>query len=208
MEPFRTHTGVVVPFDRSDVDTDLIVPAQFLKRIERTGYGDVLFYGLRYLPDGTPNPEFILNRPAYRGGTILVAGRNFGCGSSREHAAWAIQQYGFRVVIAPSFADIFANNAAQIGLLTVVLPEARVREMLEAASTREGYQLTVDLENQTVVDAFGRRDTFDIDPFRKHCLLHGLDAIGLTLQREAAIAQFEAARPEWLPRVPGFPPAP
>lgn len=201
MEPFRIHTGVVVPFDRSDVDTDLIVPARFLKRVERTGYGDVLFYSLRYRPDGTPDPEFVLNRPAYRNGTILVAGRNFGCGSSREHAAWAIQQYGFRVVIAPSFADIFANNAAQIGLLTVTLPEERVREILDVAGEREGYQLTVDLEQQTVVDPFGRRDTFPIDPFRKHCLLNGLDAIGLTLQRAEAIARFEGARPEWMPRV-------
>ena len=201
MKPFQTHTGVVVPFDRSDVDTDTITPAQFLKRVERTGYGDVLFYSLRYRPDGTPDPEFILNKPAYRDGTVLVAGRNFGCGSSREHAAWALQEYGFAVIIAPSFADIFANNAAQIGLLTVVLPESRIRQMLDVAAAREGYQVTVDLENQTVTDAFGRRDAFEIDTFKKDCLLKGLDAIGLTLRQQPGIARFEAARAGWMPRV-------
>ena len=201
MQPFRKHAGVVVPFDRPDVDTDTITPAQFLKRIERTGYGGFLFHSLRYLPDGTPNPEFVLNKDQYREGTVLVAGRNFGCGSSREHAVWALQDYGFKVIVASSFADIFAGNAAQIGLLTVVLPEHRVREIMETANTREGYQLTVDLETQTVTDGFGRRDTFEIDPFKKHCLLHGLDSIGLTLQHEADIARFEATRPAWLPRV-------
>lgn len=201
MKPFTTHTGVVVPFDRADVDTDTITPAQFLKRIERTGYGDALFYSLRYRPDGTPDPEFILNKPTYQGGTVLVAGRNFGSGSSREHAVWALQDYGFRVIIAPSFADIFSNNAAQIGLVTIVLPEERVRQMLDTAAAREGYQVTVDLASQTVVDAFGHRDTFEIDPFKKHCLLNGLDAIGLTLQHEAEIARFEATRPDWMPRV-------
>jgi 3-isopropylmalate/(R)-2-methylmalate dehydratase small subunit len=201
MKPFTTHTGVVVPFDRPDVDTDTITPAQFLKRVERTGYADVLFYSLRYRPDGTPNPEFILNTPAYRDGTVLVTGRNFGCGSSREHAAWALQEYGFTVIIAPSFADIFANNAAQIGLLTVVLPEARVRQMLDMAASREGYQVTVDLETQTVTDAFGRRDSFEIDAFKKDCLLKGLDAIGLTLRYDAEIARYEAARGDWMPRV-------
>ncbi len=201
MEPFRTHSGVVVPFDQPDVNTDVITPAQFLKRIERTGYGGVLFYSLRYLSDGTPNPEFVLNKDPYREGTILVTGRNFGCGSSREHAAWALQDYGFKVILAPSFADIFANNAAQIGLLTVVLPEARVRQILDTAKTREGYQLTVDLEAQTVTDGFGHRDAFEIDSFKKHCLQNGLDAIGLILQHEAEIARFEAARPAWMPRV-------
>ncbi len=201
MKPFKTHTGVVVPFDRADVDTDTITPAQFLKRVERTGYGDVLFFSLRYRSDGTPDPEFVLNKPAYRDGTVLVTGRNFGCGSSREHAAWALQEYGFTVVIAPSFADIFANNAAQIGLLTVVLPEARVRQMLDVAASREGYQVTVDLENQTVTDAFGHRDRFEIDAFKKDCFLRGLDAIGLTLRHETEIARFEAARPGWTPRV-------
>ena len=201
MTPFKTHTGVVVPFDRPDVDTDTITPAKFLKRIARTGYADALFYSLRYGPDGTPNPEFILNKPAYRDGTVLVTGRNFGCGSSREHAAWALQEYGFSVIIAPSFADIFANNAAQIGLLTVVLPEARVRQMLDMAAAREGYQVTVDLENQTVTDALGHCDTFEVDAFKKYCLLNGLDAIGLTLRHETEIARFEATRASWMPRV-------
>jgi 3-isopropylmalate/(R)-2-methylmalate dehydratase small subunit len=200
MEPFRQHTGVVVPLDRSDVDTDLIVPARFLKRVERTGYGDVLFYTLRYRPDGTPDADSLFARSQYRGGTVLVTGRNFGCGSSREHAAWALVEYGFRVIVAPSFANIFAVNAAQNGLLTVALPEARVREILEVAATREGYQLTVDLERQTVTDGLGHTDRFEIDPFTKHCLLHGLDAIGLTLRHEAAIAEFEARRPAWMPR--------
>ena len=143
----------------------------------------------------------MLNKPQYRDGTILVAGRNFGCGSSREHAPWALQDYGFKVIVAPSFADIFAENAAQNGLLTVVLPEARVRQIMDAAGTREGYQLTVDLEAQTVTDGFGRRDKFEIDAFKKHCLLNGLDAIGLTLQHEREITRFEATRPAWMPRV-------
>ena len=201
MTPFKQHTGVVVPLDRSDVDTDQIIPARYLKRIERTGYGQFLFAGKRYRDDGTPDPDFVLNRPEYREGTVLVAGRNFGCGSSREHAPWALQEYGFRVVVAPSFGDIFANNAAQIGLLTITLPEERVRQILDTAAAREGYQLSVDLESQTVTDGFGRRDGFEIDGFKKHCLLHGLDAIGLTLQHDAEIARFEASRPAWMPRV-------
>jgi 3-isopropylmalate/(R)-2-methylmalate dehydratase small subunit len=201
MEPFKKHTGVAVPFDQPDVNTDLIIPAQYLKRIERTGYGQFLFYSKRFLADGTPNPEFVLNKPQYREGTVLVAGRNFGCGSSREHAPWALQDYGFRVVIAPSFADIFANNAAQNGLLTIVLPQERVRQMMDIAGTREGYQLTVDLEAQTVSDGFGHTDAFEVDAFKKHCLLNGLDTVGLTLQQEAEIARFERGRPAWMPRV-------
>ena len=201
MTPFKQHTGVVVPLDRSDVDTDLIIPARYLKRIERTGYGQFLFASKRYRGDGTPDPDFVLNRPEYREGSVLVAGRNFGCGSSREHAPWALQEYGFRVVIAPSFGDIFANNSAQIGLLTITLPEDRVRQILDTAAAREGYQLTVDLESQTITDGFGRRDGFEIEGFKKHCLLHGLDAVGLTLQREAEISSFETARPAWMPRV-------
>ena len=200
MEPFGKHTGVVMPLDRADVDTDLIIPARFLKRIERTGYGDALFFTLRYRPDGTPLPDSSFAKPEYRDATVLVAGPNFGCGSSREHAAWALHDYGFKAVVAPSFASIFAVNAAQNGLLTIVLPEARIRQMLETASTREGYQLTVDLERQTVTDGFGREDRFEIDPFTRHCLLNGLDAIGLTLQAEQDIARFEASRPAWLPR--------
>ena len=201
MKPIKGHTGVVVPFDQPDVNTDLIVPAQTLKRIERTGYGQFLFYSKRFLPDGTPNPEFVLNKPQYREATILVAGRNFGCGSSREHAPWALQDYGFKVIVAPSFADIFAENAAQNGLLTVVLSEDRVRQIMDTAGEREGYQLTVDLEAQTVTDGFGRRDRFEMDAFKKHCLLNGLDPIGLTLQHEHEITRFEATRPAWMPRV-------
>jgi 3-isopropylmalate/(R)-2-methylmalate dehydratase small subunit len=201
MEPFKKHTGVAVPFDQTDVNTDLIIPARYLKRIERTGYGQFLFYSKRFLADGTPNPEFVLNQPQYREGTVLIAGRNFGCGSSREHAPWALQDYGFKVVIAPSFADIFANNAAQTGLLTIVLPPERVRQILDIASTREGYQLSVDLEAQTVSDGFGHTDTFEVDAFKKHCLLNGLDAVGLTLRQEAEIARFERGRPAWMPRV-------
>jgi len=201
MDRFATHTGVVVPIDQADVDTDLIVPARFLKRIDRTGYGQFLFHSKRYLSDGTPDPNFVLNRPQYREGTVLVAGRNFGCGSSREHAPWALQDYGFKVIVAPSFADIFANNAAQIGLLTIMLPEERVRQILDTAAAREGYQLTVDLDAQTVTDGFGRVDRFEIDPFRKHCLLNGLDPIGLTLRHEAEITAFESRRPSWMPRV-------
>jgi 3-isopropylmalate/(R)-2-methylmalate dehydratase small subunit len=143
----------------------------------------------------------VLNKPQFRDGTVLVSGRNFGCGSSREHAPWALQDYGFKVIVAPSFADIFANNAAQIGLLTVVLPEVRVRQILDTAAAREGYQLTVDLEAQTVTDGFGHTDRFEIDPFKKHCLLQGLDAIALTLRHEAEIDRFESRRPAWMPRV-------
>ena len=201
MDPFKAHTGVVVPFDQADVDTDLIIPARYLKRIERTGYGEFLFYSKRFRADGTPDPEFVLNKPQFREGTVLVAGRNFGCGSSREHAPWALQDYGFKVIVAPSFADIFSNNAAQVGLLTIVLPEERIRQVLDAASTREGYQLTIDLETQTVIDGFGRTDTFEIDAFKKHCLLNGLDPIGLTLQHASEITRFEAGRPSWMPRV-------
>jgi 3-isopropylmalate/(R)-2-methylmalate dehydratase small subunit len=201
MEPFRTHNGVAVPIGMPDVNTDLITPARYLKRIERTGYGDVLFYSMRYLADGSPNPDFVLNKPQYRDGTVLIAGKNFGCGSSREHAPWALQDYGFKAIIAPSFADIFSNNCAQIGLLTVVLPESRVREMLSAAETREGYQITVDLARQTVTDAFGRTDRFEIDQYKKHCLLNGLDPIGLTLQHEDEISSYETTRPDWLPKV-------
>jgi 3-isopropylmalate/(R)-2-methylmalate dehydratase small subunit len=201
MEPFKTHSGVVVPLDAADVNTDLIIPAKHLKRIERTGYENDLFESLRYRADGTPNPEFVLNKPEYRGATVLITGRNFGCGSSREHAVWALQDYGFKVIIAPSFADIFANNAAQSGLLTIALPEERIRQMLEIAASREGYQVTVDLGQQTVTDGFGHRDSFQIDGFKKYCLLNGLDPIGLTLRHEADIARFEAGRQDWLPRV-------
>ncbi|CCW36527.1 3-isopropylmalate dehydratase, small subunit [Chthonomonas calidirosea] len=199
MQPFRKVTGVVAPLNRVNVDTDQIIPKQFLKRIERTGFGQFLFYDWRYLPDGkTPDPNFVLNAPAYQGATILVTGRNFGCGSSREHAPWALMDYGFRAIIAPSFADIFYNNCFQNGLLPVRLPEETVAQLLRIAEERPGYRLTVDLEAQTVSDEEGFSATFEIDPFRRHCLLHGLDDIGLTLQHEADIAAFEKRRPTWL----------
>ena len=182
MKAFIRTTGRVAVLDRADVDTDQIIPKQFLKRIERTGYGEFLFH------DWREDPAFELNRPEYAGATILVAGRNFGCGSSREHAAWAIQDYGFEVVVAPSFGDIFASNAAQIGLVTVSLPEEEVGRLMEART------LTVDLEEQTITDQFGRTVAFDFDPFRRHKLLNGLDDIGLTLGHADDIAAFEHSR--------------
>jgi len=182
MRPFQRVTGRVAVLDRADVDTDQIIPKQFLKRIERTGYGEFLFF------DWRKDPAFELNRPEYEGATILLTGRNFGCGSSREHAAWALQDYGFEVVVAPSFGDIFTTNAAQIGLVLVTLPPEQVRELMEAS------ELTVDLEAQTISDPEGRTTPFEFDPFRRHCLLNGLDDIGLTLEHEPAIAAFEAGR--------------
>ncbi|HUZ77334.1 MAG TPA: 3-isopropylmalate dehydratase small subunit [Chloroflexota bacterium] len=199
MEPFHSAEGIVAPLDQTDVDTDMIIPAAFLKRVERTGFGDFLFYAKRFKADGTPEPNFLLNQPRFKNANVLVAGRNFGCGSSREHAPWALQQYGFKAVIAPSFADIFNNNCAQIGLLTVALPEERVREILDASNAREGYQLHIDLERQEVTDPFGHVDHFEIDAFKKHCLLNGLDAVGLTLRHEADIARYESRRRSWLP---------
>jgi 3-isopropylmalate/(R)-2-methylmalate dehydratase small subunit len=185
--------------DRVDVDTDQIIPKQFLKRIERTGYEDALFFDWRWKPDGSENPDFELNLPRYRNSTVLVAGRNFGCGSSREHAPWALHDYGIRSVIAPSFGDIFRNNCYQNGMLPVQLPEETVREIMERAKAKEGMQVTVDLARQTVTLDDGYSASFEIDPFRKHSLLEGLDDIGLTLQHEPAIAGFESHRPSWLP---------
>jgi 3-isopropylmalate/(R)-2-methylmalate dehydratase small subunit len=200
MDPFTRHTGLVAPLDRVDVDTDQIIPKQFLKSIARTGFEAGLFYDWRNLPDGTPNPDFVLNKPEYRGASVLVSGRNFGSGSSREHAPWALQQYGFHAVIAPSFGDIFCGNCYQNGLLPVALPENIVRQLLDRAETEPGYQLTIDLENQTVADERDTLASFDIDPAVKHRLLNGLDDIGLTLQHADAIAVFEQRRPAFLPR--------
>ncbi|GAB4132361.1 3-isopropylmalate dehydratase small subunit [Thermopirellula anaerolimosa] len=194
MQPFVKHTGLVVPLDRSDVDTDQIIPKQFLKRIERTGFGQFLFFDWRYLEDGSPNPEFILNHPRYRGATVLLARRNFGCGSSREHAPWALADYGFRAIIAPSFADIFYNNSLKNGLLPVRLPEDAVDELFRRAQGTEGYRLTVDLEQLLVTDDRGFRVPFEIDAFRRECLLRGLDDIGLTLAHEDKITAYEKAR--------------
>jgi 3-isopropylmalate/(R)-2-methylmalate dehydratase small subunit len=201
MEAFTKHTGLVVPLDRVDVDTDQIIPKQFLKSIARTGFDQGLFYDWRVQPDGSPNPDFVLNKPAYQGGSILVSGRNFGSGSSREHAPWALQQYGFRAVIAPSFGDIFRNNCYQNGLLPVTLPEQQVRQLMERATNEPGFKLTIDLEHQTVADDRDTLAAFDIDPFVKHRLLNGLDDIGLTLQNAATdIGAFEKRRPDILPR--------
>ena len=192
MDAFTKHTGKVVPYDMPNVDTDQIIPARFLKKIDRVGFGELLFYELRYEEDGSPKPGFILNQPQYAGGSILVSGPQFGIGSSREHAPWAIQQYGFRVVIAPSFGDIFRNNCYQNGLLPVMLAAAEVDTIIARAQEIQGYELTVDLEAQQVTDGHGLAASFDIDPFRKENLVQGLDDIGLTLQNEAAIDAFES----------------
>jgi 3-isopropylmalate/(R)-2-methylmalate dehydratase small subunit len=194
MKPFRVHNGLVAPLDRPNVDTDQIIPKQFLKRIERTGFGEFLFYDWRYDEEGRPNEEFVLNLPRYRGATILVAGRNFGCGSSREHAPWALLDYGFRAIIAPSFADIFATNCMKNGIVPVVLREAEVAALLRSASDAHGYSLTVDLENRWVRDSAGFDASFSIDEFRRYCLMEGLDDIGLTLQYEPRIAAYEASQ--------------
>jgi 3-isopropylmalate/(R)-2-methylmalate dehydratase small subunit len=193
MQAFTVHAGLVAPLDRSDVDTDQIIPKQFLKRIERTGFGQFLFFDWRYRGDGSPNPDFLLNRPEYQGASILLARRNFGCGSSREHAPWALGDFGFRVVIAPSFADIFYNNCFKNAILPVRFDEKTVDELFARAGIHPAYQLTVDLERLTVGDPFGLCLPFVVDAFRRHCLLNGLDDIGLTLAREAKIAAYERA---------------
>jgi 3-isopropylmalate/(R)-2-methylmalate dehydratase small subunit len=195
MQPFRKHTGLVAPLDRVNVDTDQMVPKQFLKALTRSGFGRILFYDWRYLPGEVPNPEFVLNAPRYQGASVLLTRANFGCGSSREHAPWALADYGFRVLIAPSFADIFYNNCFKNGLLPVTLPGAQVDELFCRTEARPGYRLTIDLENQEVTDDSGWRCSFEMDPFRKDCLLRGLDDIGLTLQHEAAISEFEQKQP-------------
>src|SRR6478672_1368829 len=191
MQPFTTHTGLVACMDRSSVDTDQIIPKQFLKRIERTGYGPFLFYDWRYFDDGkTPNPDFELNKPAANGATILLARRNFGCGSSREHAVWAIENYGFRVVIAPTFADIFYNNCFKNGVLPIRLSEDQVEQFFQKAN-KGNYRLTVDLNTCRITDDQGLNLSFAIDDFRRHCLLNGLDDIALTLQQEEKISAYE-----------------
>ncbi|WFM69954.1 3-isopropylmalate dehydratase small subunit [Halomonas sp. CKK8] len=210
MKKFERTEGLVAPLDRANVDTDLIIPKQFLKSIKRTGFGVNLFDELRYLDEGQPgqdvsqrpkNPDFVLNQPRYEGASVLLTRRNFGCGSSREHAPWALEDFGFRVVIAPSFADIFYNNAFKNGLLLVTLPEETVDRLFAEVEANEGYRLDVDLENQRVITPSGEILEFEVDEFRKHCLLEGLDDIGLTLKDEDAIREFEekhrAARP-WL----------
>ncbi len=190
MKPFRALTSLAAPLDAVNVDTDQIIPKQFLKRIERTGYGEFLFFDWRLKADRTPDPEFSLNKPHYKGAEILVAGRNFGCGSSREHAAWALGDYGFRCVIAPSFADIFYSNAAKNGILLVTLPDEKVAQLLERAK-QPGYKLTVSLETQTVEDAQGFHESFAIDEFRRSCLLEGLDDIDLAMRHNQTLDNFE-----------------
>jgi len=195
MQPFIRHTGRVGMLSRANVDTDQIIPKQFLKRLGRTGFGSALFFDWRYLADGSPNPDFELNRPEAAGATVLLAGQNFGCGSSREHAAWALAEYGFRAIIAPSFADIFYENCCQNGLLAVVFPEGGLDELFKrVAAAGTGYELTVDLERQSLRGSDGFERRFDVDPSRRAMLLQGLDAIGRTLADEADIAAFERRR--------------
>jgi 3-isopropylmalate/(R)-2-methylmalate dehydratase small subunit len=195
MKPFRTHRGRVAPLDRVNVDTDQIIPKQFLKRIERTGFGQFLFYDWRFLADGKKSEGFVLDDPRYAGASILVAGRNFGCGSSREHAVWALADFGFRAVISSSFADIFANNSTKNGFLTVRLSDGEVAEIMRRAQEIDNYQLTIDLEKCEVRDERELSAKFPVDEFVRHCLLNGLDDIGLTLQHEAEIASYEVRHP-------------
>ncbi|WKU18255.1 3-isopropylmalate dehydratase small subunit [Advenella alkanexedens] len=210
MEAFTTHEGLVAPLDRENVDTDLIIPKQFLKSIKRTGFGPNLFDELRYLDHGEPgmdnskrplNPDFVLNQPRYQGASILLARKNFGCGSSREHAPWALTQFGFKAIIAPSFADIFFNNSFKNGLLPIVLSELEVSRLFDEVKGFSGYKLRIDLERQVVIAPDGREMSFQIDEFRKYCLLNGFDDISLTLQKADKIRTFEAerlARHPWL----------
>jgi 3-isopropylmalate/(R)-2-methylmalate dehydratase small subunit len=195
MKPFTAHRGRVAPLDRVNVDTDQIIPKQFLKRIEKTGFGQFLFYDWSFGTDGKKNPDFVLHEPRYEGATILVAGKNFGCGSSREHAVWALADFGFRAVISSSFADIFANNSTKNGFLTVKLTEDEVATLMKRAQEIDNYEITVDLEKCEVRDAQGFCAKFTVDEFVRHCLLNGLDDIGLTLQYENQIAAFEKQHP-------------
>jgi len=195
MEAFTRTTGRVAVIDRPDIDTDQVIPKQFLKRIERTGWGEFLFWDWRLDQDGNPRPDFELNNPAFADAKILMAGRNFGCGSSREHAPWAIQGYGFDAVIAPSFADIFRSNCMKVGLVPVELSEERVRALMDAVDTENGSEMTVDLEALTITGADGSTVEFEFDAFRRNCILNGLDDIALTLEHEAAITEYERANP-------------
>ena len=203
MEKFTLHAGLVAPLDRENVDTDAIIPKQFLKSIHRTGFGPNLFDAWRYLDPGEPgqdpasrkpNPDFVLNQPRYRGASILLARKNFGCGSSREHAPWALQQYGFRAIVAPSFADIFHNNCYKNGLLPIVLPDFHLDHLFQEVAAHNGYRLAIDLPAQTVTTPSGQVMRFDVEPFRKECLVNGWDDIGLTLRRQDAIRAYEERR--------------
>jgi 3-isopropylmalate/(R)-2-methylmalate dehydratase small subunit len=191
MQPFSTHTGKVMPLDRVNVDTDQMVPKQFLKALTREGFGRILFYDWRYLPGEKPNPEFVLNFPRYKGVSVLLARANFGCGSSREHAPWGVKDYGFRVIIAPSYADIFYNNCFKNGILPATLSEVEIEELFKRTEREEGYSLTVNLPNQTIADKHGLILKFEIAPSRKEVLLRGLDDIGTSLQHEAEITAYE-----------------
>lgn len=193
MRTFRKHTGLVTPMDRSNVDTDQIIPKQFLKRIERTGFGQYLFHDWRFDEEGNPRPDFELNHPKFKGGSVLVARKNFGNGSSREHAVWSLDDYGFRCVIAESFADIFYNNCSKNGVLPVRLTPLEIQHIHDQVAANEGYELTIDLENQTVIDGTGFEATFEIDDYRRQCFLEGLDHIDLTLQELEKIIAFEAS---------------
>ena len=195
MQIFTTHTGLVIPMDRSDIDTDQIIPKQFLKRTERTGFGQFAFYDWRYDATGkVPNPDFELNKPEYQGASILLTRKNFGCGSSREHAPWALYDFGFRVIIASSFADIFYNNSFKNGLLPIRLTEEQIDELFKLEAASQPLQLTIDLEKNTIADGKKLLLHFEIESFRKDCLIHGLDEIGLTLQSEAKITEYEKKR--------------
>lgn len=194
MKPFVVHTGIAAPLDRVNVDTDAIIPKQFLKRIERTGFGQFLFYEWRFNADGSPIESFVLNQPKYAGATVLLARNNFGCGSSREHAPWALLDYGFRAIIAPSFADIFYNNCFKNGILPIKLSEEQVQELFSRAESLDNYQLTIDLQEQVITDDAGLSYPFEVDAYRRYCLLNGLDDIGITLQYEDKIAAYEAKR--------------
>lgn len=196
MEPLERVTGIVAPLDRMNVDTDQIIPKQFLKRIERTGFGEFLFFDWRFNEDGTPNPDFELNQEHLKGANILLTSYNFGSGSSREHAPWALREYGFQAIIAPSFADIFYNNCFKNAILPIILPEETVKELFSKTEEKKGYQLTVDLESQTITDEDGWTATFDIDPFKKMSLLEGLDDIAHSLQHESKIDEYEIKHAE------------
>ena len=214
MQAFTVHTGLVAPIDRANVDTDAIIPKQFLKSISRSGFGPNLFDAWRYLDPGEPgqdpagrkpNPDFVLNQPRYAGASILLARANFGCGSSREHAPWALEQYGFRALVAPSFADIFFNNCFKNGLLPIVLPESQVARLFDEVAAFPGYRLTIDLPRQVIVEPGGNELAFDVQPFRKYCLVNGFDDIGLTLRHADRIRAFESerlARMPWLAQTP------
>lgn len=208
MKPFTVHKGIAAPMDRANIDTDMIIPKQFLKSIKRSGFGPNLFDELRYLDEGQPdadnsgrplNPDFVLNQPRYQGASVLLARENFGCGSSREHAPWALEDFGFRAIIAPSYADIFFNNSFKNGLLPIVLDDATVDRLFKAVAATEGYELTINLEQQKVITPDGEEIPFEVDAFRKHCLLNGLDDIGLTLQDADDIRAYEQSRRQQAP---------